>query len=1071
MIFFKHYRGVTIFFGLSKPNHIVKLTFSLILVINFQLLASANSRITAPLMLKSVKVTNEILEIESQERFRLLSIKEQLSSSKRFALWVAQGKRDVRVTGKIVDETDQPIIGATVKVKGKVGGVTSDAQGMFSIIVAEDAILIFSYVSYDSQEVKVDGRTSLNIKLKPSSQKLNEVVVVGYGTQRRADVTGSIASVNSGTITRAATPDATGALQGNIAGVTVTKRVGKPGSGFDINVRGISSLGGANSPLYVIDGIPTTSGLNDLNPADIDKIDVLKDASATAIYGSRGAKGVVIVTTKRGKAGKTVMSYDSYLGARTPSNLPDMMSGNEYVAFMTQLFKNTGRSTERSNTAFFTADEWKNIDAQNFTDWPSMFLQNGLQMNQNLTVSGGDEKTRFSFGAGFLREQGNVAPEDFKRYSLRGSIDRQINEKWKAGINFYAGQNLRNEGSQETLRSAYRLNPVASAVDANGSRINRPVANNQGIFHPTLDQENELRENRSLRAFGQLYVQVQPIKSLTIKSSFSPSATFGRYGWYRGMPSKNANDNQAVSWAENGTNETVTWILDNQATYERSFGLHKITATAIQSIQKDRTETNSADGINLPFNSLWYNLGSARNTLPNGTLRAPVINSNFRKTTLASARGRINYSYRDKYLVTLSGTWDGSSILAPGNKWSFFPSAAFAWRLSEEGFIKNISAINDLKFRLSYGESGNDRVAPYQTQSTLSSSTYYFGNTLAAGYAPGILANKGLSWETTREVNLGLDFSLFSNRISGTVDVYNRNISDLLLNRNLPGPGGFSSVLDNIGKIRNRGVEIGLSTINIQKGKFTWKSDFVFDANKNAILETGNGKKDDIGAAWFIGQPAVVNYDYVFDGIWQADQAAEAAKFGQIPGTVRAKDISGPNGVPDGVITDAYDRQVIGKRVPSWTGSLANTFKYGNIDLYVMAHTRQGEQFRSQFHQTFTALNTAYFNQARVDYWTPQTPSQTTPAPGGTPAQTRFNYLSFFKSGNFVRISNITLGYTVSSRLLDKLKINNLRIYATATNPFLFSEFNGYDPEWSADNVFAGAVSSSSYIFGLNLGF
>ncbi|MBG6233993.1 TonB-linked SusC/RagA family outer membrane protein [Pedobacter sp. CAN_A7] len=1081
----------------------MRLTFALIILFSLQSWATGFSQTKVTLDLKSASFKKVIAELEKKTIYRfvfserhipenkfitmsvnnkeVLEVLGQVLEGTSFSFQRLQGNliaivpvgtlmKDITVTGKVLDETNMPIPGATITIKGLSRGTQTDTNGNYSLIAPENAVLIVSYIGYDPQEIQLDSRTTLNIKLVPSSQKLNEVVVVGYGTQRRADLTGSIASVNANTIARAATTDATGALQGNTPGVTVVKRVGKPGSGFAINIRGISSFGGNNSPLFVIDGVPTTSGLNDLNPADIEKIDVLKDASATAIYGSRGAKGVVIVTTKRGKSGKTVISYDAYMGVRTPANLPDMMSGPEYVAYMMQLYKNTGRSTDRSNTSFFTANEWENIDAGNYTDWSSMFITNGLQMNHNVSVSGGDEKTKFSFGGGYLQEQGNVSPEDFKRYSIRVNIEHQISKKWRAGMNFYGAQNLQNEGSAETLRSSYRIHPVASAVNSNGDRIERPLANSQGLVHPYFDQENEIRRNRWVRSFGQLFLQVEPIEYLTLKTSFSPGIYSERRGWYRGLPSKNALDNQAVSHAESRTNEQFTWIWDNQVTYARTFGEHKITATAIQSAQKDREEWNQLDGVNLPFRSLWYNLGSAKNTLPNGTLRAPVNVTGFRKITLASARGRLNYTFKDKYLFTASGTWDGSSRLAEGNQWAFFPSAAFAWRLSEEPFIKKITAINDLKLRLSYGESGNDRVDPYSTQATLASTVYYFGNTLAQGYAPGLLANKNLGWETTKEINLGLDYTMFDNRVSGTVDVYNRTITDVLLNRNLPAPVGYGSVLANIGKLRNRGIEVGLSTTNIQSGKFSWKTDFVFDANKNVILETGNGKNDDIGNRWFIGQPIQVNYDYKFDGIWQLDQAEAAAAFGQKPGMVRVLDISGPNGVPDGVINEA-DRTIIGKRAPSWTGSFANTFRYGNVDLYIMAYTRQGEQFLSQFHQTFASYSSQWINQARGDYWTPENPSNTFPAPGGTAAAGNFAGAANYRTGNFVRISNITLGYTFASKVLQKLNLNNLRVYATATNPFLFSKFDGYDPEWSSDNVYGGAISSSTYMFGLNLGF
>ncbi|SEN28270.1 TonB-linked outer membrane protein, SusC/RagA family [bacterium A37T11] len=966
------------------------------------------------------------------------------------------------VSGVVKDQKGNVLTGVSVAIKGKTVSAKTDDKGQFTVkaVLPTDS-LVFTYVGFGTKESPITTDKVMNIVLTEDNQQLNEVVVVGYGTQKKADVTGAIASVGSAAIARSATSDATGALQGQTPGAVVVKNVGKPGSGYNINIRGISSFGGSNSPLFVIDGIPTTSGLNDLNPADIDKIDILKDASATAIYGSRGAKGVVIVTTKRGKMGKTTISYDGYVGSKKPSNLPDMMDGSEYIAYRTQLFIAQGRDTSRQNTAFFPAEQWSNIDQQNFTNWPDLLLKNGLQMNHNLSVSGGDDKTLFSFGAGMLREGGNVNPEDFKRYSFRGAVDRQINAKWKAGISFYAGQNLQNEGSYETLRSAYRLPPTVLPYASDGSNLFR-VLGSDGVTNPLFDQENDIRENRSLKGFGQLYVQLQPIPHLTLKSTFSPSIDNGRTAWYVGALSKEGAGVGGYNKGTYNTSEQFTWLWDNQAIYEREFGgVHKITGTLIQSMQKDRTETSGISVYNLPYKSLWYNLGSATNTDANGTYKGPTVSSNYVKYTLASARARINYSFKDRYLLTASGTWDGSSRLAEGNQWGFFPSVSLAWRLSDENFLKGTDAVNDLKIRLSYGASGNDRVDAYSTQATLGSSTYFFGDALVQGYSPNRLSNKLLTWETTHEINLGLDFGVLSNRIYGTVDLYNRKIDNILLDRNLPAPSGWSSVKDNLGKLRNKGIELGLTTVNVKSGKFSWKTDFVFDANKNEILETANGKKDDVGNLLFIGQPVQVNYSYVFDGIWQTDEAEEAAVYNQTPGQVRVKDLNNDH------VINAEDRQIIGKQVPSWTGSVANTFRYGNVDLYVMAYTRQGAQFNSVFNASFMNYNTIY-NQVNVNYWTATNPSQTNFQPGNPGSYVNAAY---YQKANFVRISNITLGYTFSDSFLQKVKINSLRIYATANNPFLFTSYKGFDPEWISQNTYGTAVGSSTYLFGVNLSF
>ncbi|MFD1768784.1 SusC/RagA family TonB-linked outer membrane protein [Sphingobacterium suaedae] len=968
-------------------------------------------------------------------------------------LVVITAVQEIVARGTVKDGANLPLVGVNVRLKGTKNETSTDSNGAFELKIAQkDATLEFSYVGFLSVERAVTHEEFMEVVMQPSTTDISEVVVVGYGTQRKADVTGAIGSVGSSTIARAATPNAAGALQGQVPGVVVTKNAGKPGGGFNITIRGINSIGGSSYPLLVIDGVPSNAGLGDLNPADIEKIDVLKDASATAIYGSRGAKGVVIVTTKRGKAGKTNIAYDAYIGARTPTNLPTMMDGPAYVRYRTEMFKAQGRSTERDNAAFFTPEQWQRIDANDFTDWTALILENGLQMNHNVSASGGDEKTQFSIGAGLMEEEGNVAPESFKRYSLRGNVDRAINDKWKVGLNMYMTQNLQNIGSSEALRSAYRLPPVAAAYDENGERIFR-VYGTDAVTNPMFDQENEIRRLRSFRTFGNLYLQVKPLDYLTLNSTISPSYYAERTGYYFGPFSKERLGESLPTQGNNATSEQFTWVLDNQAIFEQQIDIHKITATVVQSMQKDRTESNFITAEGLPYESLWYNLATGP------TVRA--YGSGFIQSTLVSYMGRVNYSFDDRFLLTATGRWDGSSRLADGNKWGFFPSASVAWRLSNEAFMAEISAVNDLKLRVSYGVSGNDRVNPYSTQAALSQTYYDFGGAVAPGYAPGQLPNKNLTWEKTGELNVGLDFSVLNGRVSGNVDVYDRKINNILLDRLLPAPSGWESITDNIGKLQNSGIEVGLNTLNVTAGEFSWRTDFVFDKNRNKILELSGGKRDDIGNRLFIGQPVQVNYDYVFDGIWQTNQSEAAMVYNQKPGQIRVKDLDN-NG-----IINADDRQIIGKRVPEWTGSIANTFKYGDIDLYFMLYTRQGEQFNSSFDATLMNYNSPY-KQVEVDYWTLDNPSEKHFQPGNPgPYAGVINY----RDVSFVRVGNITLGYRLSSSLTQRLGLQNVRVYATATNPFTFTKYEGFDPEWPSQNSYGTAISSASYLFGLNLSF
>lgn len=974
----------------------------------------------------------------------------------------AQGNQST-VTGTILGESNQPLADVSVSVHNTqtkfTTGTKTDATGTFTVQLPVGGPYDFTFTSvgYESHtlsgyNLKEGTPLKLDVAMKTTANSMDNVVVIGYGTQKRANITSSITSVNSNTIARAATTSAAGALQGNVPGAVVVKNVNKPGSGYNITIRGTSSIGGSSYPLIVVDGVPSNINIGDLNPADIEKVDVLKDASATAIYGSRGAKGVVIITTKRGKAGKTTISYDAYMGQKRATHLPDMMSGPEYVAFRTEMFKAQGKSTDRSNSAFFTPEQWANIDAGRFTDWPSLVLKDGLQMNHNVTASGGDANTRFSLSAGLLREDGNISPESFKRYTIRGNIDRQLNEHWKIGLNLYVLQSLIESGSDEALRSTFRLPPMAYPYDSTGAKVFR-VYGSDPVTSPFFDQQNDLTSSRNFKTFGNLYLQLEPVKNLTLKSTISPSYSGTRSGLYYGPLSKARVGGSLPTRGVNSTNEQVTWVLDNQAIYDTRFGEHKLTATVIQSVQKDRFESNTITVDGLPYNSLWYNIGT-------GTTVA-AYGSGYTKSTLVSGMGRVNYSYKDKYLFTATGRWDGSSRLAEGNKWGFFPSASAAWRLSQEAFLQKIPAINDLKLRISYGLSGNDRVSAYSTQATLGQTYYDFGGVVAPGYAPNQLPNKDLTWETTHEIDLGLDFTLFEGRVSGVFDVYSRKIDNILLNRQLPAPSGWSSITDNLGKLQNRGIEVGLSTINIRRNKFSWKTDFVYDHNKNKILELIGGKKDIVGSSLFIGQPVEVIYDYVFDGIWQTKDATQAATYNQKPGQIRVKDID-----KNGVI-NAADKRVIGKRVPDWTGSIANTFRYGNLDFYIMVYTRRGEKFNSSFDATFMNYNQNY-NQLKIAYWTADHPSETHFQPGNPgPYSTIANY----RKSDFTRVSNITLGYNLPGRIIQRFKVSNFRVYATATNPFLFTKYDGFDPEWSSQNTFGTDLGSSTYMFGVNVSF
>lgn len=1012
-------------------------------------------------MQKSINVKDEKIEKVLDQLTLHTNLAYILKADKQIVLTekgnVSQQKKN-KVTGIVKDANGEPVIGANVMVKGQSIGTITDIDGRFVLDAPANAVLQITYIGYVADEVKVSGKKELTIILKEDTETLDEVVVVGYGTMKKRDITGAVSSVNTSVLTAGSVPSAADALQGRIAGINIQKNAGRPGGSYSIQVRGVSSIKNKNSgPLYVIDGIPTSEGMNDLNPNDIETIDVLKDASATAIYGSRGANGVVIITTRRGEKGKVSIQYEGNVGFREASHLPDMMNGDDYVQFRTDLYRQLGRSTDRSNAEFFTAEEWDRIDRGAYTDWIDLVLRKGFQTSNTITASGGDDKGTFSIGLGQLKENGTIEGQDYDRYNMHLNVNRKFTDKWEAGGSLYFTYSIQNEGSYETLRSAFRLPPMMAPYDAEGNMLYR-VFRNDGVTNPLYEstEDGEWREKKRFRAFGNIYLKFEPVKGLAFRTQFSPQMLNKRNGEYYGLWCKNGGAGKTENTsAVYETNSHWGYVWDNQATYDKRFGKHNLNVNLVQSIQYQQWESSYQKARNLPYNSKWYNLDAVAST------DIQASQTDYQQTSLASFLGRIQYSFIDKYLFTVSGRYDGSSRLADGNKWAFFPSAAFAWMLGEEEFIKKVDFISSLKLRLSYGVTGNDAVSIYGTQSNVSNRNYDFGGNVSTSYYKNGLANTKLTWERTQEFNVGLDFGFFRNRINGSLDVYQRTSKDLIMERQLPSTTGWTSVWDNIGKVRNRGLELSINTTNIQTSDFSWQTNVIFDTNKNEILELYGGKKDDIGNKWFIGEAINVNYDYEFDGIWQTYEADKAALYGQAPGQVKVKDQN-----QDDVI-DAKDKVIIGQQLPKWTGSITNTFTYKTWDLAFNVYTRQGAQLNSTFVSSFMAYDGNY-KQAKVDYWTETNPTNEYPQPGN-----KGKYFSSmcYQDVSFVRVGYITLGYTFPVSVLKPLGVKRLRLYATANNPFLFTSFPGFDPEWATQNTWGEATSTRTYLFGVKLEF
>lgn len=966
-----------------------------------------------------------------------------------FLAGVSSGFAQTSYKGQVLDTEGEPLIGANVMVVGARYGTMTDANGDFTLTAKSGDELNVSYVGYLPQRVRLDSNTTLHIVMQEDNQMLDEVVVVGYGTMKKRDLTGSVASVSGNTLKSSGHNTTWDAMRGLSAGVNVTPNTSKPSSGFSVQIRGQNTIGKLSSPLMVVDGV-IGADINAINPADIERMDVLKDVSATAIYGSRGANGVIIVTTKSGKAGKTRVTYDGSVGFTTPVHLPEMFNGDEYVAYAQEAIRGG------SNHNPFVGYEKENADNRNYFDWLDYTLHKGFITSHTVGLTGGTEKTRHIMSLGYTEQTGNVDGERFRRFNAKVGVEGNL-ERFTMGMNIYGRFADIDDGSTEALRSAFRLRPITQPKDADGNEQFFVQAYRPDRFtNPTFDTENENTNHRYLSVYSNAFLDFKILEGFNFRTTLTASFFSGRDGYSADTYTKtNKGANLPKANLRNDFNYSWTW--DNTLTFNRTIRKdHGINAMIGTSLYEYSSEFSYIDVKDLPYNFKWYNLGAA------GTENSRASGES--TESLVSFMGRINYTYKDRYLLTLTGRYDGSSKLAQGHKWAFFPSAAIAWRLSEEEFMKDISAINDLKIRFSYGESGNNAVGAYSTLNGVNTTVYDFGGSIANGQYLQRIPNYNLGWEKSKEFNLGLDFSFFNSRLSGNIELYTKKNVDIILGQSIPQTNGFSSVdAINIGSTRNKGIEVTLNSVNIQTRDFVWTTSVNFATNKNEVLDVFGDKKDYPDQGLFIGKPVQVIYDYAWDGIWQLGQEEEAARYGRRPGEVREVDQNG-----DGSITPESDRVILGNPFPDWTGGMTNTFTYKNWDLSVYVYTRQGMFKRSEFHQNLASEYLGEINQLKVNYWTPENPSNEFYRPGfSTGNKNLLNYKDF----SFWRIGHITLGYSFPEKWMKPMHMSSCRLYVTAVNPVVFTKYDGLDPEFDSSAVYNGGVSTATYQFGVNVSF
>jgi TonB-linked SusC/RagA family outer membrane protein len=953
----------------------------------------------------------------------------------------------ITVRGRIVSEGGDPMESVTVTVKGTNKATSTDANGEFELNdVDEKASLVVTGVNIETREMRVTE--NMLITVTSSVSLLKETVVIGYGTRQKSQLTGSIASVQSSEIKAVPVISVGQALQGRAPGVDVSSTSNVPGGGVSIRVRGTRSITADNEPLYVVDGIPLSGGINDINPNIIESIEVLKDASATAIYGARGANGVILVTTKRGNTGKTIVTLDSYIGVSSIANRVNALDAEGWVAY-----KSASLRTDQLNM-LLDPIEIKNYNEGKQVNWLDFVLREGIQQNHSVGISGGNQKTQFFVNANFVRQEGIIKNSDFTRGSIQINLDHRVNDRFRIGTSTMISmskENILNQGS--ILGQAMTISPLGEVFNADGTYRLFPTTEALS-GNPLTDLQGEKNQRVRTRLFSSIYGEYEFLKGLKYRVNFGPDLTFEDRGRFIG--SNTTQLQGALNRATSAKADTKAYTLENLLTYVQNFGeSHKMDITLLQSMQRQNFTENVIEAQGLPSEKLlWHDMSA-------GQIR--TFDSNEQGWSLLSYMARINYGFKDKYLFTITARRDGSSRFGEDRKIGYFPSAAFAWRIVEENFMQQAEAISDLKLRISYGSIGNTALNPYQSMGSLSRRPYLFGADPALGFEPNTLPNAELQWETSKQFNVGLDFGLLNNRVSGSVEFYQIRTTDLLLNRALPPSTGFQSILSNIGSTKNTGYEFNVKTNNLsQASTFRWTTSLNLAFNKNEIVDLYGSNVNDVGNKWFIGEPISVHYDMVFDGIWQEKEAADAALYGRIPGQIKVKDLNNDK------IINADDRAILGSPFPKWTGGMTNTFTYKNFDLSVFINTRQKFMITSELYAS-NNLEGRYNIPEFINYYTPARPSNDFPQPVKAGSNNPNLAVLQYRDASFIRLRNVSLSYTFSNKMLKPVGVQSLRLYVTGYNLYTSTDFKGWDPE--AGNTTGSYPNQKMILLGMNASF
>lgn len=999
--------------------------------------------------------------------------------------------QSITVKGVVKDTAGEPVIGASVVEKGTTNGIITDFDGNFELKVSSNAVLSITFVGYQSQEIPVNGKTSFNVTLKEDTELLDEVVVIGYGTARSSDVTGSISSMRGDKLREVPATNITYALQNRVAGVDMSQTSSQPGATTQIRIRGTRSLTASNDPLIVLDGIPFAGNISDINPNDIKSMDILKDASSTAIYGSRGANGVILITTNKGiQESPAKFNYNGYVGLKTVFSEYPMMDGPTFA-----------KMREYAGLYSNSLDESNDVN----TDWQDLMYRNGYVTSHDISVNGGTKGGNYSFGLGYYQDQGVIPTQKYTRYSLRGSIEQKLGDILRVGLTTNSNYNITN-GTQVGIYNVLTMTPIANPYNEDGSLKRSITLPNDSYYTITRDvvenlDDSWVNDRTAIGTYNNFFAELSCpwVEGLKYRVNLGLNYRSSKVGAFTGE-GVTSTTVDTPSTASLQHEETVNWAVENLLTYDRTFNdKHRLNVVGMFSAEETTYSKSHIAARDIPAEYMqYYNLGQAA-----GTITVNPGNWNYQRYGLMSYMARAMYTYDNRYMFSATVRSDASSRLAKGHQWHTYPAVSVGWNIKEESFMDNVKWLAQLKIRAGYGQTSNQAVNPYSTLGSLSTRPYNFGPTgYATGYYVSSLPNAELGWEYSSTWNFGLDFTLFQGRLSGTLEYYIQKTNNLLQSVNLPGTTGVGSYMANVGKTQNKGIEFTINgTILDNYNGWTWDASLNIYSNKNEITELASGAEKDEANWWFVGHPIDVIYDYEKLGLWNADdpdaQYLQILEPGGNLGMIKVKYTGERN--PDGSPTRAIgaeDRQKLDTN-PKFQGGFSTRVAYKGFDLNIIGAFKYGGILISTLHSSSGYLNMLSGRRGNVDvdYWTEENTDAKYPKPGGIMSSDNPKYgstLGYFDA-SYWKIRTITLGYTFDNqkqKWLRDLGVDNLRAYFTVQNPFVicspFHKETGLDPEtnsYANENVAVASgpsrlltvgtnsPSTRNYLFGISLTF